>query len=93
MIKRNAALRSKKRINRVSKKHKINLAVYSDTRKTYLLSNPYCEVCGCEATQIHHKKRRGSHLNDVSTFLAVCHLCHSKIESNGKWAREMGYLE
>ena len=93
MIKRNAALRSKKRINRVSKKHKINLAVYSDARKTYLLSNPYCELCNREATQIHHKKRRGNYLNDVSTFLAVCAFCHNIIESNGKWARQMGFLE
>jgi uncharacterized protein YlaI len=93
MIKRNVSLRSKKRINRVSKKHRINLAVYSDARKTYLLSNPYCEVCGCEATDIHHKARRGKNLNNTDTWMAICRLCHQRVESNGKWAREMGYLE
>jgi hypothetical protein len=89
---RSKPLRSKKRINRVSTKHRAELAVYSDTRKTYLLSHPYCEVCGCEATDIHHKARRGKNLNNTETWMALCRCCHSKVEANGKWAREMGYI-
>jgi hypothetical protein len=92
MIKRNVSLRSKKRINRVSKKHRINLAVYSDARKTYLLSNPYCEVCGCEATDIHHKARRGKNLNNTETWMALCRLCHSNIHDNPASAKAAGHL-
>ena len=89
---RSKPLRSKKRMNRVSVKHRAELAVYSDARKTYLLSNPYCEVCGCEATDIHHKARRGKNLNNTETWMAICRLCHSNIHDNPASAKAAGHL-
>lgn len=92
MLTRKVGLKRGKPLNRVSKKHKAELAVYSDKRKTYLLLNPYCEICGVLATDIHHKERRGKNLNNEETWMPLCRPCHQKVESNGKWARENGYL-
>lgn len=92
MLTRKVGLKRGKPLNRVSKKHKAELAVYSDKRKAYLLRNPYCEVCGCLASQIHHKARRGKNLNNEETWMSICDPCHKRVEANGKWARECGYL-
>jgi hypothetical protein len=54
--------------------------------------HPFCEICNEPATDIHHKARRGKNLNNEETWMSVCRRCHMKIESNGKWARENGYL-
>ena len=91
-LKRGRPLKARKGLNRVSKKHRAELAVYSGKRKAYLLSNPFCDICGVEATDIHHKARRGKNLNNVETWMPVCRQCHQYIESNGKWAREHGYI-
>jgi len=85
-------LRSKKPINKVSSKHKKKLIEYSKIRKEYMMLHMFCEVCGVPATDIHHKERRGLNMCNAETFMSVCRPCHMKIESNGKWAREMGYL-
>ncbi len=53
---------------------------------------PNCEVCGCPATDIHHKAKRGKNLYNMETFMATCRLCHNKIHDNPAWARELGYL-
>jgi len=45
------------------------------------------------ATDIHHKERRGKNLNNEETWMPLCRACHQKVESNGKWARENGYLK
>lgn len=92
MLKRRVGLKRGGRLNPVSKKHKVELAEYSKKRKVYLLCNPHCEICGVMATDIHHKARRGKNLNNEETWMPVCRPCHNYIESNGKWAREKGYL-
>lgn len=61
---------------------------------------PRCEPglsqTGCHgkrvATDVHHKRGRGRHLNDASTFLGTCPACHDYIETHRAWARERGYL-
>jgi 5-methylcytosine-specific restriction endonuclease McrA len=92
MLTRKVGLKRGKRINRVSKKHKIELAVYSDKRKAYLLRNPYCVVCGCLASQIHHKARRGKNLNNEETWMSVCQPCHQYCHDNQKEAEKKGYI-
>ena len=79
-------------MNRVSDKHRKELDEYSKIRRDYFMLNHFCEICGEAATDIHHKARRGSNLNKTETWMPVCRKCHMKIESNGKWARENGYL-
>ena len=86
------SLKRNKRINRVSDRHKKELDEYSKKRKEYFMLHHFCEVCNEPACDIHHKARRGKNLNNQDTWMAVCRKCHNKIESNGKWARENGYL-
>ena len=78
--------------NKVSKKMGDKLKEYAKNRKEYLEEHPYCEVCGREANQIHHKAGRiGNLLADTRNFLAVCFSCHERIETNPDWAKENGY--
>jgi len=85
-------LKRNKSMNRVSDKHRKELKEYSKIRYDYFMLNHFCEICGEAATDIHHKARRGKNLNNTETWMPVCRPCHMKIESNGKWARENGYL-
>jgi 5-methylcytosine-specific restriction endonuclease McrA len=86
-------LKRNKPMNRVSDKHRKELKEYSKIRYDYFMLNHFCEICGNAATDIHHKARRGKNLNNTETWMPVCRPCHTKIESNGKWARENGYLQ
>lgn len=65
---------------------------YKVARNLYFRIQPDCEVCGCPATDIHHKAKRGKNLYNMATFMAVCRPCHNKIHDNPAWAREKGYL-
>jgi len=65
---------------------------YKVARNLYFNLHPDCEVCGCPATDIHHKAKRGKNLYNMETFMATCRLCHNRIHDNPAWAREMGYL-
>jgi hypothetical protein len=87
-------LKPRKAMRKVSaKRAKIN-AEYTKLRKAFLRDFPQCETMGCAApaTQVHHKKRRGQYMLDVRSWMAVCAEHHHEIETNGKWAREMGYI-
>lgn len=67
---------------------------YSKLRKVFLFTHPTCEVkgCGCEATEIHHRKGKiGDLLTDERWFLAVCRPHHIYIELNPALAKEHGY--
>ncbi len=66
------------RLKPVSDKRKILNKEYSEARK--------------EATDIHHKSKRGKNLSSQQTFMAVCRNCHTRIHDNPAWARELGYL-
>ena len=83
----------RKRFRQVSAKRQKDNKEYTRLRKEFLLENPRCQLRGCDkpSTQIHHTGRRGKHLNNVSLFMAVCARCHTFIEENGEWAKEMGY--
>ena len=91
-MKTTRGLKRNKSMNRVSDKHRKELKEYSKIRYDYFMLNHFCEICGEAATDIHHKARRGKNLNNTETWMPVCRPCHMKIESNGKWARENGYL-
>lgn len=81
-----------RKIRRVSKKMSRRLEVYKIARKIHLLENPNCEVCGKEATEVHHQKGRiGELLTNMRYFLSVCRGCHMKIENEPLWAIEKGY--
>ena len=86
-------------LRRVSKKHAAALAKYYELRRAFLSEQTLCEgfkvgLAGCEgdAVEVHHQKGRGIHLNDVSTFLAVCRPCHEFIHQHPSQARARGWL-
>lgn len=100
MLQRRKPLRAKKgfksgggRLKPVSDSRKKKNEEYSKVRKEYLQQvGGRCEVCGGQATDIHHKSKRGKNLCAKDTFLALCRQCHTKIHDNPAWARENGYL-
>lgn len=74
------------------KRAKQNLG-YGTISYLYITEHPLCEACGSwPSCEIHHMKGRiGDNLTNTKFFLAVCRLCHIKIENNPAWAREQGY--
>lgn len=79
------------KIKQVSDKLKVQLKEYTKVRKVYLSEIDCCEVCNSPATEIHHKSGRGVHLCNTDLFLAVCRVCHARIENNPIWAKEHNY--
>jgi len=79
------------KISKTSTKQQERLNKYYLLKKQYLKDNKFCEVCKTNLSiEIHHMKRRhGDQL--YNNFLAVCRVCHSKIENNKEWAVENGY--
>jgi hypothetical protein len=86
------------RINRYSKKRAAENRIYSKRRKKFLEDKDECEAklegCSWASTQVHHKKGRcGDNYLDVKTWLAVCHNCHTIIEKNPEFSKELGLSE
>lgn len=91
--KRDATKKKKKSaIPPFSQKQLKRLETYSVARSEYLTDNPNCQVCGTEASEIHHKKGKiGELLWNKTFFLSVCRQCHTKIELNPYWAKENNF--
>lgn len=68
--------------------------IYLALRKSFMRDHPLCEVgkCTASAVDVHHKKGRGKHLNEVSTWMAVCRGCHNLIHNHPAWAGQHHYL-
>ena len=83
------------KIKSVSNKKLEELKQYRILRDEYMSNHTICEVKDCNrlAEDLHHSKNRAYYLCDVSVFKAVCRLCHTRIHSEDKWARDNGYLE
>jgi hypothetical protein len=91
LLKRRSRLTSKKPMNKVSAKHSKELKQYSQARREHFALNPYCAICGCDATDIHHMARRGKNLCNKDTFISLCRRCHTQCHDNPAWAKENGY--
>jgi len=81
-----------------SKRHSINLQ-YGLLRAPFMLERPRCRVlgpsgpCGRPTTDLHHRKGRGRHMLDESTWMAVCAECHHGFHNQLRgWAARMGYI-
>jgi 5-methylcytosine-specific restriction endonuclease McrA len=99
MLKRKTPLRAKSgfknrggKLKQVSDKRKHLNKEYASVRREYFEKHPRCEICENQASDIHHKKKRGKNLSNIDSFMAVCRLCHNRIHDNPAWAKEMGYL-
>lgn len=67
---------------------------YKKLSKTFLKTNPICEVkdCGKPSSDTHHRAGRiGNLLTDTALFMAVCRKHHKQITDNSKWAIQEGY--
>jgi hypothetical protein len=71
--------------------------LYCKLRIDYITKHSTCEarlpICTIQATDIHHKKGRGPFLLDISTWIAVCRVCHTYIELHPIEAKELGLSE
>jgi hypothetical protein len=100
MLRRKTPLKAKSgfkkrggKLNPVSARLKKRSIEYSRVRREYLEEKSgKCEICGGEATDIHHKSGRGKNLCEKRTFMAVCRADHDRIHQNPAWAKEKGYL-
>ena len=82
------------KIRRMSKRLETITRVYNRLRIQFLKLNPRCAVYpNLRATECHHSRGRGVHLNNMSTWVAVSQEGHKKIELNPKWARENGFAK
>jgi len=80
-------------LKRRSKKKQVQDVEYTKLRRTFLLQHPVCEIFENEsATQVHHKKGRGIHYLDPSSWMAVSDRGHKFIHDNPKIAKEKGWL-
>ena len=84
--------KKRKPIRQFSKKKLDELKIYRKLRDDYLKKHPNCERCGGKATDLHHKKPRQYHLNDVGVFCALCRDCHMLVHDNDRQSREQGFL-
>lgn len=88
--------KQRKKIAKFSEKMKGQLNTYKELRKEYLSTHPYCfaNLPGCtkKATTVHHLGGRGTKLNAVDTFMALCLNCHQVVHQklSARKARELG---
>jgi len=79
-----------------SPKHAKGMREYREKRLIFLAHNPQCQIqvqgCTNEATEIHHRCRRGPHLNDTGTWMSACRNCHDWVETHASQARAMGFI-
>ncbi len=86
--------KEQKPIRKLSPRRAQQTAKYLKVRLEVLSEKPFCEVCGCAATECHHKGgRMEQKIFEKSNLLSVCRSCHQKIELNKEWALENGYSE
>jgi hypothetical protein len=50
-------------------------------------------VCSRQSEHVHHMARRGPFLLVESTWLAVCPICHTWIETHANVSRQLGLLK
>jgi hypothetical protein len=84
-------------IRKVGAKMEIYLKEYKAVRTDFLKTYPLCKAnlkdCTNLSIDVHHTKKMGKYLNDVSTFMAVCRNCHTWIHNNPNEAKIKGYLQ
>lgn len=56
-------------------------------------AHPMCQVCQYEASDhVHHTAGHGPNYLKVSTWLAVCFVCHNDLHTQIEWARKHKYI-
>lgn len=70
----------------VNARHNVWASMYNSPkwktlRQTKLRDNPFCEICGAEATEVHHIHPHNGDLDlfyDYDNLMSICHSCHAK---------------
>lgn len=92
-LKRKSPLKRGGPLKKASKRYGKELRAYSVKRKAFLGLHLRCQRCYTGwSSDVHHKAGRGKHLNDESTWMAVCRSCHDWIHAHPKESRQLGYL-
>ncbi len=95
-LKRSASPLKRTPLRRVSKKLAKGLRAYSKLRRDFLVDHPNCEItrdgCTHQSTQVHHGAGRGTNLNEIGTWFAICGNCHLWLHANARTARLLGFL-
>jgi hypothetical protein len=72
-------------------------ALYSIMRRDYLNLYSGCQArlpgCTLQSTDVHHRRGRGEHYLDKTTWLSVCRTCHTYIELHPKEAKELNFSQ
>ena len=89
--------RPKKAMPKVTKKRNQLNRQYMKLRAEYLRCHPNCEYFAHfkeirPATEIHHRKGRGSFMLDTSTWMAVCTKGHQEIHFNTAESYKRGWM-
>jgi hypothetical protein len=85
--------KEKKPIKKVSDSMAKALKTYNVLAPDFKKNNPFCECCGKETQDVHHKKgRKGVLLNDFTFCMAVCRRCHTHIHDNPRDSEIKGWL-
>lgn len=83
-------------IKKISDKRKKQLSEYKKKRDAYLLRFKQCQVSDCKkpSSEVHHiKGRENDLLLEELYWMAVCRMCHQRIDNDPNWARENGYSD
>ena len=82
------------KIRPISDKQQKRLKFYAKAREIYLKENPKCEHSNCnsKATEIHHKKGRGTQTANAEYFMSICRHHHTWIHEHPLESRTLKYL-
>lgn len=83
---------TRKPMKRVSTKQVAKLRTYAKIRIEKLNEDPMCQRCGAAATQTHHRKGRGIHLDEKEWLMSICLNCHTELHENPNQARKDGWI-
>ncbi len=89
--------KKKYRISRYAEKRKLQNEKYFELRDVFLKENPMCgcgrDGCRKKSQDVHHSRKRGKYLLDISTWIAVNRLCHIWIHGNPVEAKNLGLIK
>lgn len=83
--------KKKKAIPKMSKKRKMEQAIYDVRRPIFLKKNPYCFIKGCgkKSDTIEHSEGRwGDNFLDESKWRACCWKHNTELENNSELSKE-----
>ena len=72
---------------------------WKDGRKEFLAINPFCEICGAKATEVHHEYKYNYYywtdedFFNRNSWMALCKSCHNSITQQNRNLRRKDGLD